>query len=334
MTDSIAFGGLAFKNRYPTIAVAATTPPVAAPTVTSASRSVGDTAGGYSIDIGGTNLSGATAVTFGGTPATSVVVNSSISITCTVPAGSAGAATIAVTTAGGTGSNGGLFTYFSPASLTLTGWYRSYAGNPWTGTASAGASGARSVEAGSAPGTSSLNGLGIADFVAASSNYLLDATNLADAYLSLTGYRVVILINLTTAPAPAGAIYDNPGILTEGGGNWGIVYNNAGIHCYHNDGGYQVASSAAAVATGGWHVVDVIYNGVNLTLSVDGTAGTPAPAGTLGSITAAFRLGANYAPAVYTNAKIAEVVIANASLSSTSSTTFKSYVNSRYALSL
>jgi hypothetical protein len=57
-------------------------------------------------------------------------------------------------------------------------------------------------------------------------------------------------------------------------------------------------------------------------------------AGTLGSVAAAFRVGTNYAPAVYADAQIMEVILASSDLSATTAAAFKAYVNSRYALSL
>jgi sugar lactone lactonase YvrE len=80
--------------------------PAPAPTVTAMSNSAGIT--GSSITITGTYFMGATAVTFGGTPAASFTVNSATSITAVVGAGASGA--IAVTTPTGTGSLAG-FTY-------------------------------------------------------------------------------------------------------------------------------------------------------------------------------------------------------------------------------
>ena len=62
-------------------------------------------------------LTGATAVSFGGTPATSFTVNSSTQITAVTPAHSAGTVTVKVTTAGGT-SNGVAFTYVAVPTLT------------------------------------------------------------------------------------------------------------------------------------------------------------------------------------------------------------------------
>ena len=99
---------------------------VSAPTVTSVSPTAGPTAGGTSVVITGTNLSGATAVTFGGTAATGFTVNSATQITATAPAGSAGTVDVRVTTTGGTSATGaaGQFTYVAitvtPATLAGT----------------------------------------------------------------------------------------------------------------------------------------------------------------------------------------------------------------------
>src|SRR5665213_2371679 len=63
---------------------------------------------GTSVTITGTNFTGATAVTFGGTNAASFVVNSGTQITAVVGSGTKG--TIAVTTPSGTGTSGSSFT--------------------------------------------------------------------------------------------------------------------------------------------------------------------------------------------------------------------------------
>ncbi len=80
---------------------------VPAPTVLGVAPSTGPTAGGTSVTITGTNFTGATAVAFGSTPASSFAVNSSgTSITATSPQGSAGTVDVTVTTAGGTSATG------------------------------------------------------------------------------------------------------------------------------------------------------------------------------------------------------------------------------------
>ena len=75
---------------------------IAAPTVTNVSPNSENVAGGTSVIITGTALTGATAVKFGTTPATSFTVNSATQITATAPAGNQGTVNVTVTTEGGT----------------------------------------------------------------------------------------------------------------------------------------------------------------------------------------------------------------------------------------
>ena len=88
----------------------------AAPTVTGISPTSGATAGGTSVTITGTNLTGATAVKFGTTSAT-INTNNATQITATSPAGSAGQVDITVVTAGGTSATSASdkFTYVAGA---------------------------------------------------------------------------------------------------------------------------------------------------------------------------------------------------------------------------
>ncbi len=74
----------------------------AAPTVSGILPTSGPTAGSTSVVITGTNFTGASAVKFGSTNASSFTVNSATQITASSPAGSAGAVDITVITAGGT----------------------------------------------------------------------------------------------------------------------------------------------------------------------------------------------------------------------------------------
>ncbi|MEU4317677.1 ice-binding family protein [Nocardia fluminea] len=89
---------------------------VPAPTLTSVNPSSGTAAGGTTVVLTGTNLTGVTAVSFGGTPATSFTVNSSTQITAVTPAHAAGAVQVTVTAPGGT-SNGVAFTYIAVPTL-------------------------------------------------------------------------------------------------------------------------------------------------------------------------------------------------------------------------
>ena len=75
-----------------------------APTVTGLTPSTGPIAGGNTVTITGTSLTGATLVTFGGTSAAFVVVNAT-TITATAPAHAAGSVDVLVTTGQGTSAN-------------------------------------------------------------------------------------------------------------------------------------------------------------------------------------------------------------------------------------
>ncbi|MEV4510246.1 IPT/TIG domain-containing protein [Dactylosporangium sp. NPDC049525] len=87
---------------------------VPAPVVASLSPSSGSTLGGTSVVITGTNLTAASAVTFGGVNATSFTVDSSTQITAVSPAGTAGAKNVVVTTPTGP-SVAVTFTYQLPS---------------------------------------------------------------------------------------------------------------------------------------------------------------------------------------------------------------------------
>ncbi|MCE0539203.1 IPT/TIG domain-containing protein, partial [Kineosporia rhizophila] len=80
-----------------------------APTISAVAPSAGPVAGGTSVTISGSGLTGASAVTFDGTPAASFTVNNDSTITAVTPPGSAGTAVVRVTTVGG--SDTGSFRY-------------------------------------------------------------------------------------------------------------------------------------------------------------------------------------------------------------------------------
>jgi hypothetical protein len=104
---------------------------VAAPTVTGVTPSSGPLAGGASVTITGNHFTGATGVTIGGAAA-SFSVGDNNTITCTTPAGSAGTASVLVTTPGGTNAANAFYTFV--AAPTVTGI------TPASGTANGGTS--------------------------------------------------------------------------------------------------------------------------------------------------------------------------------------------------
>ncbi|MFD6023921.1 IPT/TIG domain-containing protein [Streptomyces griseoluteus] len=91
----------------------------AVPVVTAVTPDSGPTSGGTSVVITGTGFTGASAVRFGGVPATSFTVNSATQITAVTPAGAPGAAAVTVTTPAGTSaaSPDAYFFYAAPPVL-------------------------------------------------------------------------------------------------------------------------------------------------------------------------------------------------------------------------
>jgi hypothetical protein len=96
------------------------------PTVTGLSPDSGPTAGGTAVTITGNGFTGASAVSFGSTPAANFTVNSDTSITATAPPGLAGTTDVTVTTLGSTSTGIPItasdYTYQAPAcTTTITG---------------------------------------------------------------------------------------------------------------------------------------------------------------------------------------------------------------------
>lgn len=113
MADSIAFGGRFYKRRKG-YAYDHSLTAVLAPILLSVNFDQGDVAGdGQSIVLTGQNLANAVGVSFGGTAAT-ITANTATTVTCTLPAKSAGVTTVTVSTLGGGTSNGLSFEFWAP----------------------------------------------------------------------------------------------------------------------------------------------------------------------------------------------------------------------------
>lgn len=98
-------------NSSPSTASTAVTPVAATPSVTSISPNSSSVNGGVLVTITGTNFTGATGVTFGGSAGSSLTVVNDTTITVLTPARSAGVAVIVVTTGSGSDSSGITITF-------------------------------------------------------------------------------------------------------------------------------------------------------------------------------------------------------------------------------
>lgn len=112
VTDAVSAATLAGGFTYNTA------PPP--PTITSVNPATGPAAGGSPVTITGTNLTGATGVTFAGIAGTSLVVGSATVLTVNTPAHAAGAVDIVVTGPGGSATATAGYTYAGLSAATVT----------------------------------------------------------------------------------------------------------------------------------------------------------------------------------------------------------------------
>jgi hypothetical protein len=110
-------------------AIIVTYTPAANPTVTGCAPDNASVLGGTPVTLTGTNFTNATAVTFGGVPATGVTVVDANTITCTTPAHAAGLVAVEVTVPQGSGS-GNVFTYQAVTVLAADGGSYTLTGLP------------------------------------------------------------------------------------------------------------------------------------------------------------------------------------------------------------
>ncbi len=313
---------------------------VAAPAPTSVSPATGSIDGGESVTITGTGFQDGATVTFGGAAATSVVVVGPTSITCTTPAGAEGLVDVVVTNPdaqAGTLNDG--FTYednaFDPAVLALSGWWRAdYAGAPWTGTASAGASGSRSlVTAGNDPAVgSAVGGLDPADFDG--SNDLLASTVQTSDLFSAGAGSFWCLFYADTAPAPGGADYDNGNFLTnDTTAEIDIGFTSAGFSANVYGGAHTRID--VACSTGAWHLGQVRWDGANLEVRVDGGSwSSVAFGGWVPVVPEIIKVGRGYSGAPWFDGRIAEMATAASALSTGDFDNVRAYCADRYGVSV
>jgi hypothetical protein len=252
-----------------------TTPPApttaGSPTIAHLNYTQGDRlGGGKSIVITGTDLGTVTSCMFGGAPAT-ITGQTSMTLTVTLPArAAAGVVDVVVTSPTGSATATGAFEYWSPWQLTPSRWWRpSYAGPPWLD------------NVGDVPltsvGADPTTGAAVNGFVPASSDgtkFLLDGTDIWTSLLDPAGYAHWALFNAPAAVAP-GAQYD-PSIWGDiVNGDQGMAFTTNGVQVWHTSSSAHVGPAPVAAIAGAWHLAVGRYDGTNLRLDVDGTAGMP-----------------------------------------------------------
>lgn len=224
---------------------------------------------------------------------------------------------------------------FDPSSLALSLWVRTaYGGSPWDGRASAGASDTNPLIAGTAPAVgATLGGLATADYNG-STHYLVGTDNTA-TMLGTTAWSFAALVNPDVLAADAGTSA-NEAIFSDDQGLVGVEVYDSGTRVFQFDSSVTpYTDTAAALSTSTWSLVQARWTGTTIQIRINSgswSAGTAVAS--LTNLTSAAWFGRNYA-AAYFNGKHAELLAAaNVSWSDGQFDQIKSYMNTRYTLSL
>lgn len=221
---------------------------------------------------------------------------------------------------------------FDPATLVLTGWWRaSFTASPWPGTASAGPSAGPSLTEPTNPPTvgTAVNGLTPADFNGTIQR-LVNAAAMT-SFVSNAAGSIACLFFARTAAADAGAT-NNPSLIGDTDGRIVLEFSSLGVGLSSYDGATFTAVRAAC-GTGAYHLAQARWNSTTIEVRVDSGAWQTL-ARTVVIATATVRVGANFALTKFFDGRILDLLTAQSRLDDATFDNIKSYVNSRYALSL
>lgn len=276
-------------------------------------------------------VEGAT-VTIGGTLATDVTILNSTQISCTVPAHAEGVVDIVITNPDGysSGESGeGIFEYWGPEGQNLSGFWRDFAGMPWTGQASDGYSSGRSFSTtlGTAPTVGLQNEHNIAQLTA--------NTRLRTA-LPLSQY---FSTNAWTFQAIANSNLINQYLFSDMGGyimfyvgpgsEFGLPPDDwfmASYYWYSENDFTQIFTPF----TPGWFVLQAVYDGSTFKLRLNGGPWASIQVTPLADFSSIMSLGAG----VGFNGSIAEVNTSDTAITDVELDKYLHYAASTYDITV
>jgi hypothetical protein len=309
---------------------------VAAPTLSSVDVSVGDAAGSVTIVLAGTNLTGTTGVTLGGTACTGVVVDSDVQVTCVTPAKTASetALDIVLTTPGGSATLSSAYTAWAPSLLSPTVWLRAdYAASPW---ADESGNGRDATEATNPPAVgTALNGWDPADFDGAADQMTLPGT--LDTYINAAAWSFVFLYYADTVPADpgAGSRFLTENLASCAGSYFVIAMTDSGVSIEAADGVSAGSYVTQACSTGAYHAIFCKYDGTTLYVGIDQVAYSIETYANIADLSYTLRIGTEYTgAAAFIDGRMAEVIAMDTEISDAARTKVLAYINTRYGLSL
>lgn len=268
-----------------------------APTATSLNYAQADVlGGGADIVLTGTNLTGATSLTVGGTSAT-ITGNTTTTVTFTPPAKTAGTYDVVVTTPGGSATLAASYEAWAPttdAAVTSLDEAPSYNATTGVWTSRAGSIDAtwNTAKVPASSGAPNFDGTGCLD----------SAITFTDR-VPVTGGGIAVVTTATNTDAlSTSQPYNNPTIVcpgvVSGQGTLGLTAGQLssvqGYMAHVWDGSYHTAFVAAAV--GGPRTVVMQFSPTTLSITVDGTTVNSAapPTGNWGLATGRVRYGGRY----------------------------------------
>ncbi len=240
----------------------------------SISTAIGDTAGGYTVTISGSLLTGTSAVTIGGVAATGISVVNDNSVTCTVPdLSTAGLKDVVVTTSSGTSTLTNGFRAWDPSELTLTGWWKA---GSWT------LSGSDITQLTDLSGNSRhfTAGSNFPQATTFNSRNAIDTNGTTQLGLSVgsatllpTTGSTFIAVTVPDTVSPGGV----PSILTDAS-NWLLYLPNGGGTSARAstriwDSAYRTATSNTVLSNGNLYVVEYRHDGTDAFCRVNGNTG-------------------------------------------------------------
>lgn len=311
---------------------------VAPLTVTAITPSIG-LAGTAITNLAGTGFAVGASVTIGGVACTSVTFVSATELECVVGAHANGVVDVVVTntdlrTSGVTGA--GLYTYGTatvPASLSLTGWWRAaFASSPWTGVASAGTSGGRTLTEATNPPTvgTALNTFDTANFDGVDD--LLNGASAFSTYGAAAAGSLAFLVYADTLAADTGTVRTNAALLCDANTYFTVNVCDSGVAVNLYDVGWK-ATPYAALATGAWTLVQVRWDSTTLSVRTNNNAWQDVLAGAIDTVTGAITIGNGNAGPFF-DGRMAEAMCAQEAFTTPQFDEIRDYINTRYALAI
>lgn len=181
--------------------------------------------------------------------------------------------------------------------------------------------------AGTVAGRASVEFDGTDDTAATTS--LLSATVTASAWWC----SGVIRADALTVAFSAGSPWTGHGIVSDGGGFWGVYACTTGLYAYQYDGAAKY-TAAQAITPGEAVYFEASFDGATLSLSINGAAAVTASAGNITDLTNVVALGFRSGQAAAFDHDLGELVVLGASAPSAANLTgWRDYAAKRWGVS-